>query len=659
MNNDSNNLFDTNQTTPLSLHDKYKLSWVEEVIDTETSSQKGINTVHTQSFLGKSISQKKIKIFIFIIILTLTSILGKIFYLQIIRGNYYIALAEKNIIRLLPIPAERGIMYDRFNKELVQNVPNFLLSIVPQKLPRDEVERKELIKRVAVLSGVSVEDIEKKLKKYQESSYQSLIIKENLEYKAALDLYLRNSDLPGIFIENSTKRKYLNNFQSNTSTLSLSHLLGYLGKIHDEEWQELKNKGYLVSDNVGKTGLEKTYETELRGIFGYRKIEVDALEREQSTLSVQAPMPGKNIYLSIDVEAQAKLESIIQNHLSKIKKERASAIALDPYTGEILALVSYPSYDNNEFSGGISSSTYQTYLNNSNQPLFNRAIAGVFPPGSTAKLILASAALQEGIINEHTTFNSTGGLRINRWFFPDWKIGGHGLTNVTKAIAESVNTFFYYIGGGYDNFKGLGVDKIVMYLSSFNLGKKTGIDLPGEKEGFVPSKEWKKEYKKETWFIGDTYNLSIGQGDLLVTPLQVAQWTSVIANGGKVVEPHLVYKIIDPSTKKEMVIKPKIINENFINKENINIVKQGMRSCVTSGSCGMLKNLPFFAAGKTGTAQWNKNKPNHAWFTSFAPYNNPRIVVTILVEEGEEGSLAAQPIAKEFLEWWGEKYLTQ
>jgi penicillin-binding protein 2 len=271
--------------------------------------------------------------------------------------------------------------------------------------------------------------------------------------------------------------------------------------------------------------------------------------------------------------------------------------------------------------------------------------------------LIAVAALQEGIINKNTTFLSTGGITIDKWNFVDWKAGGHGLTNVTRALAWSINTFFYYIGGGYQNFVGLGVDKIVQYLKEFNLAKKTGIDLPGESEGFLPSKQWKEETKKEPWYVGDTYNLSIGQGDLLVTPIQTAVWTSAVANGGHVIAPRIVAASVNPVTKETTLTKITVNNENIVSSANMDIVKQGMRECVVSGSCQMLRSLPFTSGAKTGTAQWSATKENHAWFTAFAPYNQPKIVVAILIEEGKEGSTAAQPIARDFLSWWGKKYL--
>jgi penicillin-binding protein 2 len=285
--------------TTASLPGRYKLSWVENSLDAEETNFDKINISHTRSYLGKSISLKRIKIFACIILLGLFTIFARTVFLQIFGGEHYKGLAEKNRIRYIPIPAQRGIIFDRFNKELVQNAPSFLLSIIPQQLPKDLVERKKIIDRVAVLSDVDSGIIEAKLKKFQQSSYQSLVIKENLDYGSALKMYAQNSDLPGISIENSTKRRYISPefTQSSSTLLSLSHVIGYLGKIHDQEWDDLQSQGYLVSDNIGRTGLEKTYETDLRGTYGYKKIEVDALEREQGTISVEPPVPGKNVYL--------------------------------------------------------------------------------------------------------------------------------------------------------------------------------------------------------------------------------------------------------------------------------------------------------------------------------------------------------------------------
>lgn len=638
-----------------SLEGKYNHNWVEESFNFETKAGKQIPLSHTKTYLGTSIAKKKIFIMALLVILGLTIVLGKTCYLQIIKGDYYRGLAEGNRIRLQPIFSERGIIYDKFHAELVENVPNFSLTMVPQDLPRDQKERGVIIDKVANLSGVPNDKINDLLKKYKSYSYASLVVKENLDYESALKLYIQSSQLPGISIEKGSKRKYITGNNPASSTLSISHLLGYLGKLNDEEIGKLKDKGYLLFDNIGKTGLEKTYESELRGKYGIKKVEVNATGHEQNVLAEDPPIPGKNLVLTLDLDAQKKLEELTRNMLVRTNRKRAAAIAMDPRDGSIIAMVSLPAFDNNEFSGGITQQNYDNYNKNPDNPLFDRAIGGTYPSGSTVKLIIAAAALQEKIVSPNTTFLSTGGLQVGDHFFRDWKVGGHGITNVNKALAWSINTFFYYVGGGYKNFVGLGIDRIVKYMQYFGIAQKTGIDLTGEAAGFAPSKDWKFKTKGETWYVGDTYNLSIGQGDLLVTPLQVAVWTATVVNGGQVVQPHLAGKLEEPLTHNEVTLT---FNQHAVpvSADNLAVVKQGMKDCVTYGSCQMMKILPFASGGKTGTAQWNANKENHAWFTSFAPFDHPKIVVTVLVEEGTEGSVVAEPIARDFLMWWSKKY---
>ncbi len=655
-------LFEISENTShrADLKGKYRLAWVEESLDYEKEVNERLATPHTRSYLGTSIRGRKVIIFSALLAVGFLLIVAKTFYLQIIKGEHYRTLAEENRIRTFPVPSERGIIYDRFNKELVQNIPSFTLSIIPADLPRSSEEREALLARVAAISGISVDDLKKNVTKFNSYAYQSLVIKENLDYQSALKLYIENADLPGILIQSASKRYYpVSDTRSPSSTPSFAHILGYLSKINDQELTDRRNEGYQLSDSIGKTGLEKTYERELRGVYGTKKIEVDARGKERNALAIDPPQPGKNIVLTIDIEAQEKLEEAVKKSLSTNKKTKGAAIALNPNTGEILAMVSWPSFDNNDFSGGISTANYERYSTDPDLPLFNRLISGTYPPGSTIKLIVAAAALQEKIVNPQTAFTSNGGLNVGGHNFKDWKVGGHGITDVTKAIAWSVNTFFYYVGGGYGNFTGMGADTLLGYFQNFNLAKKSGIDVPGERSGFLPSKEWKMEQIKEPWYVGDTYNISIGQGDILVTPLRVALWTAEIATNGKIVAPHLVSAILDPLTKEKNIVPRPVGKQAGVSTVNYGIVRNGMRDCVSYGSCKLLQGLNFSAGGKTGTAQWNSNRPTHAWFTSFAPLNNPQIVVTVLVEEGGEGSVAAMPIANEFLAWWGKKYLTR
>jgi len=647
-----------------SLRGKYNYDWVESSFGNLNDETEIVAQEVKTRYLGKTITKKQIIYLILVILTVIFAIIVRIFYLQIIQGDKYRILAEGNRIRLTPISSERGIIFDNQNTKLVQNIPNFSLAIVPQDLPPDnslenKLKRKKIINKTVELSGVSKKKIEDILNKYGSYSFASLIIKENLDYEKALNIYLNGPELPGIRIIKGNKRQYVTTGGINTasSSLSLSHILGYLGKLDEKEYKELKPNGYLLFDNIGKIGLEKVYEKDLRGKYGTSKVEVDAQGHDNKVLAVNPPIPGSNLHLTLDLEAQIKLEDIVKRTLKKYNKKKASAIVMDPRDGSILAMVSWPSFNNNDFSAGIEQKKYNQYITNKDRPLFNRTISGTYPSGSTVKMIMTIAALQEGIITPNTTFLSTGGLAVGQWFFNDWLAGGHGVTNATKAIAWSVNTFYYYIGGGYGNFTGLGVDRITKYLKIFGLSERTNIDLTNEAKGFLPSKAWKKEIKNEPWYVGDTYNLSIGQGDLLVTPLQVAVWTAATANNGYLVQPHLVDSIQKPNTQTKQKLSFTKTNIK-VNKQHVTTAKIGMGQCVTAGSCSLLQYMNFSSGGKTGTAQWNtNNKQNHAWFTSFAPYDNPQIIVTVLIEEGEGGATTAMPVAYEFLRWWGDKYL--
>ncbi len=640
------------------LDKKFHHSWVEENLNLENNLGKHTTQAGTRSYLGKSMSGVKLRIFAVIILAGISIILGKSFYAQVLRGSYFRNLSESNRLRIRPIVAERGIIFDRFGKQLVQNVPDFSLSIIPQDLPTDPTKRQEVIKRLSELSLVPEDTINSILAKYKNYSYESLIIKDNLDYDTSIKIYIESVNLPGVLIEGGTKRNYIfsNNPESASSTVSLSHILGYLGRLNDDEYQNNRDQGYLVSDNIGKSGVEKIYEQQLRGTYGTKKIEINAAGQEQDVVSQDPPTPGNNLYLTIDEEAQNKMEQLVKNFVATHGEHRISAIAMDPNNGEVIAMVSWPTYNNNLFSGGITTDNYQKYLDDPNQPLFNRSVAGSIPSGSIVKPVMAAAALEEKIIDINTTVLSTGELHVGKWIFKDWKVGGHGITNVTKALAWSINTFFYYIGGGFKNFVGLGLDKMLEYFYRFNLGQKTGIDLPSENTGFLPSAAWKMKTKGEPWYVGDTYNLSIGQGDLLVTPIQAAVWTSAFANWGTIVKPHVAKELVSDTATTTLDFPP--TKTNVVSAKTIDIVRQGMRECVLSGSCKLLQTLPFTSAGKTGTAQWNSKQPEHAWFTAFAPYEKPQIEVTVLIEAGGEGSVVSMPIARDFLSWWGKKYLT-
>jgi len=618
----------------------YRLNWTEEIF-----SFGGKNQARQ---LGKSFNYSLIVLIGLFFFIILSLLLSRSLYLQIVKGSYYHSMAEGNRIRIERIEAKRGIIYDRNKKPLVRNIANFLLYFIPSDLPKDEKELDKIIKKVSQISSIEEKIIYENINKIDKKNidyYNPLFIADNIPYEKAMLLYTEEGSMPGVFLTNKTRREY------DISCFSFSHILGYTGKISESELKKYPNQ-YQLIDYIGKMGIEYFWENELKGFNGKKNIEVDAFGKEKKIISEEPAKDGNNLILSIDSELQKKAEEVMAVNLSKLKLNKGSIIISDPNNGEILSLVSLPSYDNNIFARGIKKEEYEALLNNKDNPLFNRSISGEYPSGSTIKPIIASAALEEGIINEHTSFTSSGGIKVGQWFFPDWKAGGHGITDVRKALAQSINTFFYIIGGGYQDFKGLGADTIVKYEKLFGLSSQLGIDLPGEASGFLPTKDWKEKTTGEKWYIGNTYHLSIGQGDTLVTPLQVSTYTSYFANGGKLFRPHLVKEILSSDDKKISEIESSPIRSDIISKYNIQIVREGMRQTVTEGSARSLNSVIVPVAGKTGTAQTSGDKEPHAWFIGFAPYDNPQIAITVLIENGVEGSTVAVPIARDILNWY-------
>lgn len=639
-----------------------------------------------KEMLSQSFRFEKIKYFIALVFIAFIFLLVRSFFLQVTKNDYYSFLSEGNRLRSEVIEPKRGVIYTKDLQPLVRNTANFVVYFKPIDLPSDELERDDLLRKVSRIlsdseqplgeekvSGLSVasdnplfyqfKDILSKVKRGSLESYQPLFAIDNIPYEKAMLLELQLPDLPGVFLSSKIRREYLQpDTGSSENELglvgpsilgisSLAHILGYTGKIDEKELSSL-GKDYSLIDYVGKIGLEYSWEKELKGRPGRKNIEVDALGRQKKIINEEPAQDGYNLQLSLDYSLQKKIEELALIHLEKAKLRRASIIAINPKNGEILALVSLPAYNNNFFARGISQSDYNIFANDPDRPLFNRAVSGEFPSGSTIKPIFSAGALQEGIITPVTSFLSNGGIRIGQWFFPDWRSGGHGQTNVRKAIAESVNTFYYYIGGGYGDFRGLGLDGLIKYSELFGLGRVSGLDLPGERPGFVPTEAWKREVKNEPWYIGDTYHFAIGQGDVLVTPLQVANYTAALANGGTLYKPRLVSKILGSDNQVIKTIEPEIIREKIINEDHLRVVQEGMRQTVTSGSARSLASLPVEVAGKTGTAQWSSTKEPHAWFIGFAPFNDPEIALVILVEEGTGGDISATPIAKDILSWY-------
>lgn len=597
-------------------------------------------------FMGEAIPARRFVIVAVAVFAVIALLFARAFWMQVVRGSAYRELAEKNRLRKEVVLPRRGIIRDRNGKALAENVPSFDVRAIERLLPDSPSDREELLAMVGRSIGSSVAEMDAILAD-EDDLDESVVLKRDVPYERALAVKIIASDSPGIEVAVGSKRRY----PLSTETNSLGHVLGYISGITREELEDKRELGYRQIDLIGKTGVEASYEAQLRGEPGEKLYEVDSRHRITATVGEKQPIDGRDVYLTLDAELQKKTEKALRDGMARAKVTRGSAIALDPRDGSILASVSLPAYDNNIFTGTVSSTLYRALIENPDHPLLPRAWAGTYPSGSTAKPVIATAALAEGVITPRTTVLSVGGLRVGPWFFPDWKAGGHGSVNVRSAIAWSVNTFFYQIGGGYDRFVGLGVDRLVDWMRRFGLGSKTGLDVSGEASGFVPSKEWKQKTKNEGWFVGDTYNLSIGQGDLLVTPLQVASFTATVANGGFKVAPHFGFKYARPDEDMAMVQIQKS-TERIASEEAIQTVRLGMRDTVIYGSGRSLADLPVTVAGKTGTAQWRSDKANHAWFTAFAPFENPEIVVTVLIEEGQEGSSAAAPVAKEIIKSW-------
>ncbi|MDO8512234.1 MAG: penicillin-binding protein 2 [bacterium] len=562
-------------------------------------------------------------------------------YLQASQGIFR-KQVQNNWLRLRVEYAPRGVIFDHKGQQLVQNVASTDLVIYPIQLPKD-IESEITILR-EIFTNVPAEAFQEIMNGANRTSTLPVPLLSNITHEQMVAVLAREDELPGLSVENLPTREYKDGN-------IFAHIMGYMGRISEEEHK--KNPDYLLTESLGKNGVESAYESVLRGEHGARREEVNSSGRIINDLGTVPAKPGLNLKLNIDADLQKRLYQDLEIELKNAGASRATAVALDPRTGGVLAMVSIPSFDNTKLTQGISGKDATDLFSNKDTPMLNRAIQGEYPPGSTFKLAVAIAGLEEKIITSETTINSTGGIRVGSWFFPDWKPGGHGITNLNKAIAESVNTYFYTLGGGLDNVKGLGIEKMESWAKKMGFGGQVGIDIPGEVDGFLPTADWKLKVKKEPWYIGDTYHAAIGQGDILVTPLQIAQITAVIANGGIFYEPRIVNSLVKNDGGVVEEIKPVKRPGSSIDASIANIMRQAMRETVLTGSGRALGDLSVAVAGKTGTAQSASGLENtHAWFTSFAPYDNPQIALTILLEKAGGGDKIAVPIAKDIYGWY-------
>lgn len=628
--------------------DQRTLDWDESALDTQTS---------LEGFADESRTQFSPKWLRGLILVACGVLLFQMFNLQIRQGGELKALAEGNRLRIQTIIAPRGYIVDRNGAQLARNTASFSLIVTPADVPKDGVD--SIVDNVSQLFNIPREEITEKLKDLNRNSLQQIVIKRGLTQQESILFETRADQYAGFSIKSIPIREYI-------TPEIFSHSLGYTGLISDLEMAEKEQEDYDLNDFIGKSGIELAYEKYLRGVNGNTQVEVDASGRPIKVLGNVEPEPGNIVELSIDAGLQTEL------YKSFPEGSKGAAVAMNPKTGEILALVSVPGFNNNLFAPGISQKDYSDLLQNKNLPLFNRSIAGTYPPGSTIKMVTAAAALQENVVTKNTIINDGGVLVINNQFNPSikynfygWKRDGLGPMNVRDAIAESSDIYFYTVAGGHPNspITGLGADKLAQYYRKFGMGQKTGIDIQGEKAGVVADPAWKANYFQNDpisskWYLGDTYHISIGQGDMLTTPLQVAMWTSAIANNGTANKPRLLKKVT--SQEGEMIYEPKseLLIQPSVASEHMRAVQEGMRENVigASGSGRQLATLSITSAGKTGTSQFDGSDPSrtHAWFTSYAPYEDPEIVVTVLVEAGGEGHAAAVPIARNALKWWSE-----
>ena len=570
--------------------------------------------------------------------------LGLVAYLNFVKGKEYQQAAERNVLKSVPIIADRGLIFDNQNKTLVYNQEVFDLVFFPAYLPIDKAEREKVLKKIEdrpeIAAAFSEEDFQKG------NPLDSVILQSNLSREEAIKWESYFGGYSAVQVIRQNLRQYV-------SPLIFSHVLGYVGRVSAEDIQ--KNPLYNKLEKIGRAGIESFYEDNLRGQNGEIQIQRNAYMEILGQSIVKQPVAGNNLYLTIDSDLQEYSYKRLAQQIKDLGKERGGVVIVsDPQSGKILSLISYPGYDINSLSRGLTTKEFESLKNSKLNPLFNRVVSGLYNPGSTIKPIMAIAALEENIIDPFQKIETHGYISIPNPYFPDqpsifvdWR--NNGTVDMQEAIARSSNVYFYIIGGGYENMVGLGIERIKNYLEKFHFNLVTGIDLPAEKIGNIPD-----EKSKNPWRIGDTYNVSIGQGDLLTTPIRLLTSLNVIANGGKILRPYLLDRIEDYNQRTIFQNETQIVKDNFLDAKNVEIVKKGMQKTVTSplGTARVLSDLPFSVGGKSGSAQTAANTKINALFYAFAPYDNPKISILILIEDVPEGSLNAIPVAKDILMWY-------
>lgn len=561
-------------------------------------------------------------------------LLMRLWYLQIVKAEDYQNLSENNRLRLVPVAASRGTILDRNDEILVDNRPSYSVAVIPQEV----ADKDSLITGLADLLGMDEADLSEKWDKgKRRSSYQPIILASNITRDQMEILEEHRFFLPGLDVEMHPIREYRHGLLG-------AHLFGHLGEISEQEMGSERFKGYNPGDYVGKSGIERSWEKDLHGADGGRQIEVDAMGRFLRTVTERTPTTGNSLVLTVDLKIQKAAEAAFGS-------QAGAAVAMNVNTGEILAFVSTPAFDPALFAGRLPADVWKSYLEDRRHPLENKALKGQYPPGSTFKIIMALAGLEEGIVDENTTFNCSGSYKFGGRSFGCWNRRGHGAVNLKKALRESCDVYFYHVG------EQLGVDKIAAYARKFGFGEVLGIGLENEKPGLVPTAAWKEQRFKKKWYKGETLPVSIGQGYVLATPIQLAAMTAAVANEGTVYVPHLVKKVVSPDGNVLREFTPKVTNRVVLKPASWRAVKKGLFSVVneSGGTGGASRLFEVNVAGKTGTSQVVKLRDrrggipyqyrDHALFVAFAPYEKPEIAVAVIVEHGEHGGSAAAPIA--------------
>lgn len=601
--------------------------------------------------LESPLSQKAFKMVAVFFIAIIAIVIGRIFFLGIWENNFYSQRALANSDTIKVIRAQRGIIFDRNGESLVENIPSFKVNLNLVEFFKLGDEKEKIIDNLEKILNLPVGKIKNLLRDINLERQNSLIVGRQLNIDQIIEI--KNLNSPAVEIEDDFKRQY-------SKIGVFSHVLGYTGAVDKNDIE--KDHTLSFNDVVGKNGIEAFYNDYLQGengeIVNYKNAKGEVIDSK--TLKEQ--VSGDRIYLNIDADLQNYFYNQLKQTLSGLGSPAGVGIAMNPQNGEVLALVNFPSFNNNK----ITSSD----LTNSLKPLFNRAISGVYSPGSTIKPLVAYAALKENIISPERQIYSRGYIEVPNPYFPDkpsrfldWK--AHGWVNMYSALARSSNVYFYVIGGGMPNseislidgmvdIEGLGIERLKKYWQKFGFDKKTGIDLPAESEGFLPDAEIKEEKTGQPWRVGDTYNVTIGQGDLVITPMQLLSYISTIANGGKIYQPFVANKVVSENGEILKENQSKIYYDFSSDIDIIKEIQKGMRDTVQKsyGTAYMLNDLPMAVSAKTGSAQIENNKKINAFFVGYAPSENPQIAILVLVEDASEGSLNTIPLAKSIMNWY-------